>query len=104
GITTLIVAGIGISNAVNSYLWKKRQSIAIMKSLGANRRHIYFTYLLQIVLVSIIAIALGLALGTTAEFLVIRKLSEMLPVTGERGIYYMPLLISAALGLTTVLL
>jgi putative ABC transport system permease protein len=103
-VTTLIVAGIGISNATSSYMWGKRQTIAAMKCLGASQAHIRRVYLIEICLVSIVAIIYGLFVGLDAKILLLRFLGDILPVQGTHDIQPEPLLISAALGFTTVLL
>jgi putative ABC transport system permease protein len=103
-ITTLIVAGIGISNATSSYMWGKRRTIAAMKCLGASQAHIRRMYLIEICIVSVIAIIYGLFLGLDAKILLLRFLNDIMPVHGTHDIQPEPLLISAALGFITVLL
>ena len=38
GLTALLVGGVGVANAVKSYLERKREVIATMKALGRHRR------------------------------------------------------------------
>jgi hypothetical protein len=42
GLTSLIVAGIGVGNGVTSYLDSKRGTIATLKLLGATSRTIFY--------------------------------------------------------------
>ncbi len=104
GITALVVAGIGIGNATSVYIWSKRQTIAAMKCLGATQQHIMLTYLIQILFISVITIACGAALGALGEVALIGLLDTLLPVKGEQGIFWRPLLLSMSLGFVTVLL
>ena len=48
GLTALLVGGVGIANAVRAYLATKTETIAALKSLGAPRRAVFATYLVQI--------------------------------------------------------
>ena len=43
-LTTLAVGGIGVGNAVLAYLAAKRNTIAILKSLGASQRAVLAVY------------------------------------------------------------
>jgi putative ABC transport system permease protein len=104
GITTLIVAGIGIGNASNVYMWSKRHTIATLKCLGASERHVRGVYLVQLLLTGLCAIAAGVAIGTVAETLLFGYLDTLLPVSGERGVYWLPSALSAGLGVLTLLL
>ncbi len=104
GITALMVAGIGIANATSVYLWSKRQTIASLKCLGASSRHIYLTYLFQILTVSTFAIGVGCVAGTIAEMALVDVLSSLLPAQAQKGVYVAPLLLSALMGYIIVLL
>ncbi|MGE3714901.1 MAG: ABC transporter permease, partial [Alphaproteobacteria bacterium] len=103
-ITALMVAGIGIANATNIYLWSKRSTIALMKCLGASSRHVVQVYLLQILIISVASITLGCLLGIGAEVLLLEWISGLLKVQSVQLFYGKPILLSAALALLTVLL
>lgn len=103
-MTTLIVAGIGISNAASAYMWGKRVNIAILKSLGASSWHVHSVYLAQLLMVAIVAIAYGLLFGIGITYGIIHFLDGMLPVQSTPGLYPQPMLLSAAMGLLTTLL
>ena len=47
GLTSLVVAGIGVGNGVASWLDSKRSTIATLKLLGASSRTIFFVYLVE---------------------------------------------------------
>ncbi len=63
GLTALLVGGVGIANAVRAYLAAKTATIAAMKSVGAPRRIVFATYLIQILILAALGIVIGLALG-----------------------------------------
>ncbi|MDX1575166.1 MAG: FtsX-like permease family protein, partial [Kiloniellales bacterium] len=63
GLTTLLVGGLGVMNAVKSYLDGKLATIATLKCLGATRRQVFQVYLIQIAAIALVGIAIGLLLG-----------------------------------------
>ncbi|HEX8258644.1 MAG TPA: ABC transporter permease, partial [Allosphingosinicella sp.] len=99
GLTALIVAGIGVGNGVTSYLDSKRGVIATLKLLGATSRTIFLSYLLQIGLVALAAVAAGLAVGALVPWVVTFVAGSALPVPPRLSLYPMPLAVSAAYGL-----
>ncbi|MFM9852875.1 MAG: ABC transporter permease [Sphingomonadaceae bacterium] len=99
GLTSLVVAGIGVGNGVVSYLEGKRASIATLKALGARSDMIFRTYLIQIVIVTAAAVGAGLVAGALAPWLVKTLAGSALPVAPRIGVYPVPLLTSAAFGL-----
>jgi putative ABC transport system permease protein len=104
GLTSLIVAGIGVGNGVASWLESKRGSIATLKILGASSRVIFLTYLIQIVAVALVAILAGVMVGALTPWVVGTLAGEALPVAPKLDIYPAPLLISTAYGLLIALL
>ncbi len=103
-MTTLIVAGIGISNATSAYMWGKRGIIAALKCIGASQGHVYRMYLTQLLIVATVAIAYGVLIGLGASVLLMHFLDGMLPVRSEYALYPQPMLLSAGLGYLTVLM
>ena len=80
GLTALLVGGVGVANAVNAYVEKRRETIAVLKSLGATGARIFQIYLFQILAIAGIGIALGLALGAALPFLVDLAFGAMIPL------------------------
>ncbi len=69
GLTTLLVGGVGISNAVRGYLDTKLSHIATLKCLGASGNFVLQVYLLLMLALSSLGIIIGLGLGyTVAQF------------------------------------
>ncbi len=98
GLASLIVGGAGIANAVQAFVTRKTNSIATLKCLGASSRDVFGIYLTEILLVSLIAIALGLAAGAVAPALAAATLSGILPIPVAARVEVVPLLFAAALG------
>jgi putative ABC transport system permease protein len=103
GLTTLLVGGVGIANAVESYLAIKLDTIATLKCLGASRRLVFIVYLLQILTFGLAGIVAGLAIGVLVPFATIPLLPSMLPVEAQLGLYPAPLLLAAGYGILATL-
>lgn len=101
GLTSLAVGGVGVANAVRAYLARKRETIATLRALGAPARLVVATYFVQIVLLSLIGIAIGLVLGALAPPLAALFLADLLPVSGLLRIFPAALALAALYGLLT---
>jgi putative ABC transport system permease protein len=103
GLTALLVGGVGVANAVRSYLDTKRTTIATLKCLGASGRFILTLYLTLVMTMAAIGIGGGLIIGGAAPVVLGPLLAGQLPVTARGGLYLQPILIATAFGvLTTV--
>ncbi len=80
GLAGLVVGGIGISLAVSTYLETKTQTIATLKTLGANQGQVFLSYLFQILCMIGLGVLTGLALGTLLPLLLANLISQNLPV------------------------
>ena len=103
GLTTLLVGGVGIANAVESYLATKIDTIATFKSLGASRRLVFLVYLLQIMTLAACGILAGLAIGALIPFAAVPLLPAELPVAARLGLYPLPLALAAVYGVLATL-
>ena len=104
GLAALIIAGIGVSNGVSSYLRLKREGIATLKALGATSADISRMYLAQVGLVAGIAVAAGLVVGALLPPALIALAGDVLPVRPGFALHWTPLATSAAFGLLVALL
>ena len=98
GLTALVVGGVGVGNAVNSYLDQKRDVIATFKCIGAPGGFIFNVYLIQVMVLALLGVAIGLAVGGTLPFLVQWVIEDMLPIPARFAFYPAPLLLAAAYG------
>ncbi|HEX9836577.1 MAG TPA: FtsX-like permease family protein [Alphaproteobacteria bacterium] len=99
GLTTLLVGGVGVGNAVRGYLSGKIATIATLKCLGASTGLVFRTYFLLILVMAAAAIAAGAAFGAAVPFLAVALAGPALPIPIEAGIEPRPLAIAAAFGL-----
>ena len=68
-LTTLLIGGVGISNAVKSFLDTRMAEIATYKCLGASQFFVFRIYLTQILLLASVGIAIGLVLGAVSALM-----------------------------------
>lgn len=99
GITALLVGGVGVSNAVRSFIESKRSAIATLRSLGAHRNLVYSIYFIQVMLISFIGVILGMVLGAIIPYIGLKIIALFLPLTGEFSIFGMDLLRGMVFGL-----
>jgi putative ABC transport system permease protein len=104
GLTALIVGGVGVGNAVKSYLEGKIKTIATLKCLGATGSFIFRVHFLQVLILAFAGTILGLAVGAFAAMGMTELLSGALPVPPEKGFYAAPLLLATAYGLLIAIL
>ena len=104
GLTALLLGGIGVGNAIQSYMAKKREIIATFKCLGAPSRLVLAVYFLQALLLSLVGIAIGLVIGALTPSLIAALYADALPITLAVEPHPLPLLTAALAGLLTMVL
>ncbi len=104
GLASLLVGGVGVGNAIASFLAGRLRTIAIMKCLGAPERLVLSTYLIQLAALALLGVAIGLAIGAALPFLAQSLIAEVLPVRARVALYVEPLAIAGAFGLLVSLM
>ena len=104
GLSSLLVGGVGVGNAVSSFLATRQRTIATMKCLGAPEGLVFMTYLLQLGALALVGIVLGLVLGVALPFIAQSAIADLLPVRARIGIYARPILVAAGFGVLVSLL
>lgn len=102
GLTALIVGGVGVANAVSSFLEGKRDVVATLRSLGASSGFAVRLYLIQILILAGLGIVIGLAAGAAIAFVGGIALGTLFPVT-VAGFYPLELSLAAIYGAATAL-
>lgn len=98
GLTTLLVGGVGISNAVKSFLDTRLSEIATLKCLGAPQGFVFRTYLLQILFLAVIGITAGLVIGSLGAAVTGAVLTQKFSLSNQTGFYPLIWAQSAAFG------
>ncbi len=103
GLTSLIVGGAGIANAVAAFIDRRIATIATLKCLGAPAKDVFGIYLTEIGLVAMIGIAIGVGAGALTPVLAQTYLQNILPLPLTSQVEIIPLALTAALGLLVTL-
>lgn len=99
GLTALLVGGVGVGNAVKSYLDSRLTTIATLKCLGGPGPLVFQLYLLQVLGLALIAIVIGVAVGAALPMIGAPLLSQSLPIEAQVGFYPQSLALAAVFGL-----
>jgi putative ABC transport system permease protein len=103
GLTTLLVGGVGVANAVASHLARKRDVIGTMKALGATSGDVFAVYCSETLLVALFATLIGAALGAILPFVIAWGLGSIIPLPVVPSLHPAVLALSVAYGLLTAL-
>jgi len=101
GLSSLLVGGVGVSNAIAAYVTERQRSIATMKALGATGSRILAHFLTQVMILTLAGIALGLVLGTALTAALLPILGGLLMISLPPVIAPSTLLTAAGFGLLT---
>ncbi|AVO37618.1 ABC transporter permease [Pukyongiella litopenaei] len=104
GLSGLAVGGIGVSAAVRAYLAGKTDTIATLRTLGADRFTVFASYFLQVGLLSGLGVVLGLVLGGALPLALSPLIAARLPVPAVFAVYPLPLAEAAIYGMLTALI
>ncbi len=103
GLAALVVGGVGVANAVAAFVERKRDTIAVLKSLGASGRTVFLIHLAEVAALGAVGVALGLVVGAALPFAAVAALKELLPLPIAPAIYPRELALAFAYGALTAL-
>lgn len=98
GLTSLIVGGVGVANAVKAFLERRTKNIATLKCLGASSRLVFWTYFLEVLIVATGGIIVGVLAGLATPLLAGALLSGVLPIPVSVGIEPWPVIRAGFFG------
>ena len=104
GLAGLAVGGVGIQAAIRSYLDGKVETIATLKTLGAEGGLIFRSYLWQTAILAALGILIGLALGALIPLLAAPLIETSLPFPAEIRLAPMALLEAGFYGTLSALI
>ena len=104
GLTSLIVGGVGVANAAQGFVERKRQTLAILKSIGASGGSIFALAMMEFMAVSALGILVGLIVGAALPFAVNGFFGALIPFPLAPAIFPGGLALGALYGLLTALL
>ncbi|GBD50582.1 ABC transporter permease [Methylopila sp. Yamaguchi] len=103
GLAALVVGGVGVANAISAFVDRKRNTIAILKSVGASGRTVFLVHLIEVAALGALGVAIGLVLGAAIPFGAAAALKGLLPLPLAPSIFPRELALAAAYGGLTAL-
>ncbi|MGL4242420.1 MAG: ABC transporter permease [Beijerinckiaceae bacterium] len=103
GLTALLVGGVGVANAAQGFVDRKRPDLATLKSLGATGGFVFGLSLIEVLALALVGSLIGLAVGSAAPFLLTSLFGHLLPLPLTPSIYASELLRGLGYGLLTAL-
>lgn len=113
GLTALFVGGLGVATSVHAFVREKMNTIAILKTVGADSQTILLTYGLQALMLGLIGSLVGLLIGMAlhlglpwvmAAVMASDLLDQLGFANGWLGLSFAPLVKGLALGMLSTLL
>lgn len=104
GLTTLVIGGLGVAHAVVGHLERRRETIAIWKTLGATRGFVFLVHGLEIGAIAVLGIGLGVAIGAAVPWLLAGPLGRALGLDLTPVVATGPLILAALEGAVTAAL
>ncbi|WP_158817901.1 ABC transporter permease [Methylocapsa sp. S129] len=103
GLTSLIVGGVGVANAAQGFVERKRPTLATLKSIGATGGAVVLLALVEFMGVALIGIGIGMALGAALPFAVDALFGAIIPFPLAPAIVPGELALGLVYGLLTAL-
>lgn len=104
GLASLLVGGVGVANAVATFIDRRRKVIATMKTVGATSRVIFILFLMQVMAIAAVGILIGVALGYLVPVLINGFYGDMLPIKASLSVTPASVGLGALYGLLVALL
>ncbi|HKI14185.1 MAG TPA: FtsX-like permease family protein [Roseiarcus sp.] len=79
GLSSLLIGGVGVANAVAGFVERKRETIATLKALGAPGGFVFMVMLAEVLAMAGIAMAAGVALGAALPFALEAAFGALIP-------------------------
>ena len=80
GLLSLVVGGVGVANAAQGFVERKRATLAILKAIGATGSSVVSLALIEFAIVALIGALAGAALGSAIPFAVNWLFGSLLPI------------------------
>lgn len=77
-LTTIMLAGVAIALAARSFAAQHKDTVALLRTLGASRRYVTAHFTLEILLLGVLTAAIGTAIGTVAQEFIARSMAGWL--------------------------
>ncbi len=99
GLTSLLIGGVGVANAVATFIDRRRKVIGVMRSLGATGRTVFGVFVTQVMAIAALGIGVGLVLGYALPVVLDVAYGALLPVRATFVITPLSVGLAVAYGL-----
>ncbi len=103
-LVSLILGCIGVASSVMIYIKNKVSSIAIFRCLGMTGGQSFFIYFIQILVLGIISVIIGAAIGSAIQMLLPIILQDFLPYKVDMDISWRAIMEGASIGVLITML
>ncbi len=103
GMASLIVGGVGVANAAQGFIERKRGTLAILKTIGASGGAIFTLAMIEFLAVALIGVVIGLMIGAAVPFIVSGLFANLLPFPLAPSIFPRELALGGFYGVMTAL-
>ena len=103
GVVSLIVGGVGISIAVGAFVDRKRESIAILKAVGASGGVAFALVLIEMMLIALAGALIGAAIGAASPYIAARFAGPALDLPFEPIFSWPAIVAGVTIGLLSAL-
>jgi putative ABC transport system permease protein len=101
GLTSLLIGGLGVANAVKAFIERRRRQIALLRLVGASPSAVFAAAFVEVMIIAFLGTVAGVALGALVPILILLLLADLLPVPFSTGVFPWPLSSAAVFGLIT---
>ena len=103
-LVSLILGCIGVASSVMIYIKNKVSSIAIFRCLGMTGGQSFFIYFIQILVLGLISVIIGAAIGSAIQMLLPIILRDFLPYEVDMDISWRAIIEGASIGVLITML
>jgi putative ABC transport system permease protein len=104
GLASLLVGGVGVANAVATFIDRRRKVIATMKSVGASSRTVFLLFLMQVMTIAVVGILIGVVLGYLVPLVINTFYGDALPIRASLSVTPASVALGVVYGLLVALL
>jgi putative ABC transport system permease protein len=103
GLLSLVVGGVGVANAAQGFVDRKRTTLAILKAIGATGTSVVLLAMVEFGVVALAGALAGAAIGAAIPFAVNRLFADIIPIPLAPSVDPLLMLLGLAYGLLTAL-
>ncbi len=103
GLLSLVVGGVGVANAAQGFVDRKRTTLAILKAIGATGTSVVLLALVEFAVVALAGALAGAASGAAIPFAVNWLFADIIPIPLAPSVDPLLMLLGLAYGLLTAL-